>query len=427
MSLKFNVYSIGGEPSGGGEVKNQNKTFTQNGVYTADAGYTGLGTVTVNVESQSLNLQQKTATQNGNVTPDTGYDGLSKVIVNVPAPTLIEKSITENGTFNAEDDNADGYSSVTVNVSGGGGGYTPEVRGRWVVPKAVSELDYEIANDSFFSTATGLGATCSLGVLFDEGMPGVKNISSSSIVALKTSDGAVYDRTTNATVEHVFDMSKDIVDPLTEKRYRWIIYYFKSPTSPSSSGDAIGNVYPSSSNIRRCTPYVVMYKGVFRGTPVENFYGLRSFRNIDGLFTSRPDRFVPQVTPKPGMVYVPPWNETYNGTCQNPGMLTNGNYLPPNLPYGVDFSDYNSTLTIGDTNGIDYNTNLKEAYMILPSQNVILKNGIYWSKDNWEYIADHAPTVSGKTLTMGEVNIATCGGSNSTIIQTLVNKGWTVN
>lgn len=33
--------------------------------------------------------------------------------------TLTTKSITQNGTYNAEDDNADGYSEVTVNVSGG--------------------------------------------------------------------------------------------------------------------------------------------------------------------------------------------------------------------------------------------------------------------------------------------------------------------
>ena len=39
----------------------------------------------------------------------------------VGPPTLIEKTITENGTYAAEDDNADGYSSVTVDVSGGGG------------------------------------------------------------------------------------------------------------------------------------------------------------------------------------------------------------------------------------------------------------------------------------------------------------------
>lgn len=35
--------------------------------------------------------------------------------------TLIPKSITQNGTYNASDDSADGYSSVTVDVSGGGG------------------------------------------------------------------------------------------------------------------------------------------------------------------------------------------------------------------------------------------------------------------------------------------------------------------
>ena len=35
--------------------------------------------------------------------------------------TLITKTITANGTYSAEDDNADGYSSVTVNVPTGGG------------------------------------------------------------------------------------------------------------------------------------------------------------------------------------------------------------------------------------------------------------------------------------------------------------------
>lgn len=36
------------------------------------------------------------------------------------SPTLVEKEITENGTYNAGDDNVDGYSTVTVNVAGGG-------------------------------------------------------------------------------------------------------------------------------------------------------------------------------------------------------------------------------------------------------------------------------------------------------------------
>lgn len=36
-----------------------------------------------------------------------------------PAPVLIEKSISQNGTYNASTDNADGYSAVTVDVEGG--------------------------------------------------------------------------------------------------------------------------------------------------------------------------------------------------------------------------------------------------------------------------------------------------------------------
>ena len=41
-----------------------------------------------------------------------------------PSPTLITKNITQNGTYNASSDSADGYSSVTVNVSGGGSNWT---------------------------------------------------------------------------------------------------------------------------------------------------------------------------------------------------------------------------------------------------------------------------------------------------------------
>ena len=36
------------------------------------------------------------------------------------APVLITKNITQNGTYNASADNADGYSQVKVEVSGGG-------------------------------------------------------------------------------------------------------------------------------------------------------------------------------------------------------------------------------------------------------------------------------------------------------------------
>lgn len=46
-------------------------------------------------------------------------------------PTLISKNISANGIYNAQDDNADGYSSVNVNVSGGGGNCTINTKTQW--------------------------------------------------------------------------------------------------------------------------------------------------------------------------------------------------------------------------------------------------------------------------------------------------------
>jgi hypothetical protein len=51
----------GGSSGGGVTIRNQNKTITENGTYTADSGYTGLGTVTVNVESSGSTGKSKLA------------------------------------------------------------------------------------------------------------------------------------------------------------------------------------------------------------------------------------------------------------------------------------------------------------------------------------------------------------------------------
>lgn len=60
---------------------------------------------------------------NGTTTEDVTNYANAEITVNVPSgpsPALVSKSITENGTYNAASDNADGYSSVTVNVEATG-------------------------------------------------------------------------------------------------------------------------------------------------------------------------------------------------------------------------------------------------------------------------------------------------------------------
>lgn len=54
-----------------------------------------------------------------NGTYDVAQYASANVNVSSQAPTLITKLITANGTYNATSDNADGYSSVTVNVPTG--------------------------------------------------------------------------------------------------------------------------------------------------------------------------------------------------------------------------------------------------------------------------------------------------------------------
>ena len=73
----------------------------------------GFNTLDIN----GAQLIEKEITENGTYTAkDDNVDGYKKVEVDIAPPSLIEKEITENGTYNASEDDADGYSQVVVDV-----------------------------------------------------------------------------------------------------------------------------------------------------------------------------------------------------------------------------------------------------------------------------------------------------------------------
>lgn len=209
-SAKVNV------PTGGGSPTIESLNVTANGTYTAPSGVDGYSPITVNVPSGGSTLQAKTninpTTSSQTITADNGYDGLSSVQINamptqsLPSSTsasgtgtqkatigkstssqylniptgynstaqyynilpmdLQSLNVTENGTYNASTYDLDGFSSVTVNVSGGGGSTGYQIAGGTFTPSSnVNTVEVDVnfepthaicyPTSGFDATATG--------------------------------------------------------------------------------------------------------------------------------------------------------------------------------------------------------------------------------------------------------------------------------
>lgn len=361
-------------------------------------------------------------------------------------------ALEEKGAVIPEVQNSDNLPEAISSISNTGAA-TGTMREFWAVPNSYLQLDNEMTNDArLVSLRTRIDQRMSsFGCAF---LPVAGNsitvTYNSGVRAIRTSDGAYYELTSGQTLTHTWDSTMD-----AEDGYRWIIYYFvdgytsstatKSEFGTSATAQA-GTFYTSSETsnsnaygqLYRYAKYLVInayirYTNLFNdwGSSVN---GLDSFRTIgDGFIaastvstfnfyqvSSRNLKYFPSI--EDGLLTI---EDGYVITKDN--TPTSSSYYLKNYPKGLDLSG----VTDGSWDLTNLYNCLTSLYVKIPPVDIILSmstsaRDILLSKTNWQYIADNAPTVEAKTLTMGNINIKTCGGEDSEIITTLKNKGWTI-
>lgn len=203
----------------------QEKTLNivENGTTTIepDSDFYGLSKVITNVSIPEPKLEEKNIIANGTYNAnDEDLDGYNKVIVNVPEKTLGTKTIISNGTYKATDDNFDGYSQVDVNVPSQG----------WKPNSTWWDIDKILEDDTedFPGKCIVLYSNINKTTYFTCGKP-----NNPYPQKIKTSDGAEYtysESSSYSSVTHTWDKTKDKISNL-EYSTRYAIYYFDNNDS----------------------------------------------------------------------------------------------------------------------------------------------------------------------------------------------------
>lgn len=342
--------------------------------------------------------------------------------------TNIENAYTkaeEKGATIPTVKNSENLAACIETVSTGGGGVEQEVRGLWTVPTAYTQFDKIMEDDS--KTAD---YPYSFGYVFDDRVVNITWSLGNDIKALRTTDGAYYDISEYGTnsITHTWDNTKDLDDG-----HRGIIIYTTVNKSNPNFSATVNNGTSSSTKLHKYCVFNMDMElfGNFSPTISASNARCESFKIINEHKVEKISAgsfWVLQQDGGPVCKYVPSMEEMGNPIFTATSLSWNSYYATPNLPYGLDLSTVTSNVTFGRA-PYTLTANL-QAYVTIPAVNITMHSysGLWatFSKDNWDYIAQHAPTVTDKTIKMGSQNIAICGGMDGEIIQTFISKGWTV-
>lgn len=369
-----------------------------------------------------------TITTNGTYVPTGGANGFTSVSVNVAGTTPTGTyTITTNGTYDVTN-----YANADVSVSGGGGSITTVYRGDWIVPQEYLSLDakvreYKTAGNYYSIYGIYLDRSRLEGNYFyfrkNGDFTGIKAVTESDDDCLIEDSSSTYTNTIRTTIGAndnyiIFLIPQSLSG--TYNLYKFLYYTRALPYLAQQ--DAIKYMVVVNAEL---TDETQDYYNLDEIHPLDN--GDLIFGTAMSLFKYSHWKHLPSTTE---CTYSSGFTSfSQSNIYQNIGTI-------PNFPDGADFSSFTQyawdfTQDTTTLNGLMQGgrPNIKRMYITLPGVNITFNNSS-WSKiglnltaDNWNYIAQHAPTVSGKTITINSYNEGRMGSTNKATLQS---KGWTV-
>lgn len=365
-------------------------------------------------------------------------------------------ALEEKGATIPEVKNSNNLAEAIGSIATGGGSGDYEYRNGWLVPQLYRDLDTLVENYGSntpnriqcgsSTSAMGKVSTYIKGIVFTED---VNNIT----IMYANTDIKYYVIPEDAVVEKSYgDYYK-----ITFKTDRWVIFDYCMDIPRMAHGitqlnnfqDGNGGVYAS----------FIKYVSIKCLNSSQSFY----FSGVAGHYKLDDVHIIGEHAKKSKITYetllcnknlknpfclldiydspaLEDTSDTYSGQLLQYMGSTIANYYASQLldfvkfPIILDFSTVTKTgtLTLGrnESNG---SCNLTHLKMVLPSTcSVALKagNGTYENPvldiESYQFIAEHAPTVSGLTFTMGSMAKDYCNAIDTSIVTTLTNKGWKV-